>query len=127
MFVFSQLSKCQETDLPSLPIKRKNFRFLSGFFNLLLSRFILKFFRFFLTILVTADTYKVLLLRTSFVISVLFGDVETEKLANSVTPADKISLNFPSIKIFHVFCQKEEDLPLLFHKMLEGLQESHGW
>ena len=49
------LSKCQETDLPSLPIKRKNFRFFSGFFNLLLSRYSLKFFRFFLTILVTAN------------------------------------------------------------------------
>ena len=51
------------------------------FLNLPLSRFILKFFGFFLTILVTANKIdmKVLLFSTSFVISVLFGDVETEK------------------------------------------------
>ena len=36
-----------------------------------------------------------------------------------MSPADKISLYFPSIKIF--FCQKEEDLLPLFHKLLEGL------
>ena len=51
----------------------------------------------------------------------MFCDVETEKLAHSVSPADKISIYFPSIKIFPVFCQKEEDLPLLFLKMLEGM------
>ena len=43
----------------------------------------MKFFLFFLTILVTANEIdihmKVLLFSTSFVISVLFGDVETEK------------------------------------------------
>ena len=38
-----------------------------------------------------------------------------------MSPADQISLYFESIKIFHVFCQKEEDLLPLFHKMLEGL------
>ena len=38
-----------------------------------------------------------------------------------MSPADKISLNFSSIKIFRIFCQKEEDLALLFHKMLESL------
>ena len=35
--------------------------------------------------------------------------------------ADQTSLYFPSIKIFRGFCQKEEELLLLFHKMLEGL------
>ena len=38
-----------------------------------------------------------------------------------MSPADQISLYFSSMKIFRFFCQKEEDLPLLFHKMLEGL------
>ena len=52
----------------------------------------------------------------------LFGDVETEKDAHSVSPADKISPYFPSIKIFRVFCQKEEDLLPLLHKMLDGLE-----
>ena len=37
-----------------------------------------------------------------------------------MSPADKISLYFPSIKVLRVFCQKEEDLLPLFHKMLEG-------
>ena len=38
-------------------------------------------------------------------------------------PADKISLYFPSIKIFRFFFgQKEEDPLPLFHKMLEGLR-----
>ena len=32
-----------------------------------------------------------------------------------MSPADKISLYFPSIKIFRIFCQKEEDLLPLFH------------
>ena len=63
-----------------------------------------------------------LLFSTSFVISVLFGDVETEKYAHSVSPADKNIAIFYEQKIFHFFCQKEEDLPLLFHKMLEGLR-----
>ena len=36
-------------------------------------------------------------------------------------PADKMSLYFPSIKIFRIFCQKEKDLLPVFHKMLEGL------
>ena len=39
-----------------------------------------------------------------------------------MSPADKISLHFPSIKIFRVFCQKEEDRPLLFHKTVERLR-----
>ena len=45
------------------------------------------------------------------------------KWAHFVSPADRISLYFLSIKILHVFCQREEDLPL-FHNniMLEGLQ-----
>ena len=34
----------------------------------------------------------------------------------------KISLYFPSKKISAFFCQKDEDLPLLFHKILEGMQ-----
>ena len=46
---------------------------------------------------------EVLLFSTSFVISVLFGDVKTEKLARSVSLADKMSLYFPSIKIFLLF------------------------
>ena len=53
----------------------------SVFGNLPLSRFLLKFFTFFLTILVTAnkiDLHKCCYF-TSFIISVLFGDVETEK------------------------------------------------
>ena len=44
-----------------------------------------------------------------------------KKFAHSVSPADKILLYFQSIKIFRVFCQNEEDLLPLFHKMLEGL------
>ena len=42
------------------------------------------------------------------------------KSIHSVSPADKIPLYFPSIKIL-LNCQKEEDLLPLFHKMLEGL------
>ena len=38
-----------------------------------------------------------------------------------MSPADKISLYFPSIKIFRIFCQKEEDLLSLFHITLESL------
>ena len=38
-----------------------------------------------------------------------------------MSPANQISLYFPSIKVLHVFCQKEEDLLPLFHKVLEGL------
>ena len=38
-----------------------------------------------------------------------------------MSPADQVSLYFFSIKIFGFICQKEEDLPLLFHIMLEGL------
>ena len=40
-------------------------------------------------------------------------------------PADHISLYFPTIRIFRVFCQKEEDFLPLFHKMLEGLLKFH--
>ena len=57
--------------------------------------------------------------------SVRFGNVEMGatwlKLAHSVSTADKISQYFPSIIIFRRFCQKEEDLLPLFHKMLEGV------
>ena len=95
------------------------------FENLPPFRFIWKFFRFFRTLLVIANTIhrhiEVLLFSISLVIYVLLGDVETGKKAHSVSPADKILLYFLSKKIFRVFCQKEEDLPLLFHKMLEGL------
>ena len=56
---------------------------------------------------------EVLLFSISFIISLLFGDIETEKWAHSVSPADK------NIAIFSE--QNEEHLPLLFHKMLEGL------
>ena len=76
------LCLCDDPDLPSIPIKQKIFRFLGVFGNLPLSRFILKFFRFLLTILVTANKIdihvRMLLFSTSFVISVLCGDVETE-------------------------------------------------
>ena len=45
-----------------------------------------------------------------------------KKLAHSVSPAHKIWLDFPSIKIFRVFLPKGgEDLLSLFHKMLESL------
>ena len=55
----------------------------------------------------------------------LFGDVKMEKKwAHSVSLADKISLYFPSIKIFPFFGQKEDDLLPLFHKMFKGLQMS---
>ena len=39
-----------------------------------------------------------------------------------MSPADKNIAIFSQQKIFRVFFQKEEDLPLLFHKMLEGMQ-----
>ena len=72
------------------------------------------------------DTLEVLLFSTSFVISVLFGDVETDK--NRLILCDRqikyryraYSI-FASIKIFRGFSQKKEDLLPLFHKMLEGL------
>ena len=38
-----------------------------------------------------------------------------------MAPADKISLYFPGMKIFCVFCEKEEDVLPLFLKMFEGL------
>ena len=86
----------------------------------------MKFFRFYRTLLVIANNIhrhiEGLLFSTSFVISVLFGDVKTEKLAHSVSPADKISLDFPNIKIARVFWLKEKDLLPLFHKMLECLE-----
>ena len=44
------------TSLPSLPIKRKIFHFYGFFLNLPPSRFILKFFRFLLTLLVIANS-----------------------------------------------------------------------
>ena len=59
-----------------------------------------------------------LLFSTSFVISVLFGDVETEKKAHSVSTADKISLYFPSMTRFLAKMRKILELPI-FHKMLE--------
>ena len=42
-----------------------------------------------------------------------------------MSPADQISLYLSSIKMFRFFCQKEEDLLPLFHKMLEGLSMLH--
>ena len=72
------------TDLPSLPIKWKSFYFYRVFFNLPPFRFILKFLRFFRTLLVIANTMhrhiEVLLFSTSFIISVQFGDVEMDKI-----------------------------------------------
>ena len=98
---------------------------MSFFENLPPFRFILKFFGFFRTLLVIANKLQIhlelLLFSTNFGISVRFGDVEIKKWAHSVSSADKISLYFPSIKIFRVFCQKEEDLLPLFHQMLEDL------
>ena len=44
-----------------------------------------------------------------------------KQIGSFCVTADKISLYFPSIKIFRVFCQKEEDLVPLIHKMLESL------
>ena len=59
------------------------------FFYLLPFRFILKFFRFFRILLVAANkihTLELLLFSTSFVISMLFGNTETEKIGSfSVT------------------------------------------
>ena len=56
------------------------------FKNHLLFRFILKFFRRFRTLLVIANNIhrhiEVLLFSTSFVISLLFGDVKTEKIGS---------------------------------------------
>ena len=56
-------------------------------------------------LIIMCTNLEVLLFSTSFVISVWFGDVERKK-AHSVSPADKISLYFPSIKIFRVFLPK---------------------
>ena len=60
--------------------------FLVVFFNLPPFRFILKFFRFFRTLLVIANTIhrhiEVLLFGISFVISVLFGDVVAGKIGS---------------------------------------------
>ena len=39
-----------------------------------------------------------------------------------MSPADKILLYFPSVKIFRSFLPKEEYLLPLFHKMLKGLR-----
>ena len=61
-----------------------------------------------------------LLFRNSYVIYVLFRDVETEKIGSfCVTGRSNIAI-FSEQKIFRIFCKKEEDLPL-FHKILEGL------
>ena len=65
-----------------------------------------------------------LLFSISFVISVLFGDVETAKIASFCVTGRKISLYFPSKKSSVFFCQNEGYLPLLFHKMLEGLKKA---
>ena len=44
-----------------------------------------------------------------------------KKLVHSVSPPDKISLYFPSLKIFRVFLPKDGRTSHLFHKMLDGL------
>ena len=95
--------------------------FLVFFENLPPFRFILKFFRFFRTLLVIANTIhrhiEVLLFSISFVFSALFGDVETEK--NRLTLCQrqiKISLYVQSKKSSAFFCQKEEDLHFYFIK-----------
>ena len=66
------------------------------FFNLPPFRFILKIFRFFLTLLIIATYIDIM----------LFGDVKTEKQAHSVSPADKNIAIFSEHKI----------LPCLFAK-----------
>ena len=64
---------------------------------------------------------EILLFSTSFVISVLFGDVKADKIGSfCVTGRSNIAIFFEH-KNLPLFCQKEEGLPLLFHKMLEGL------
>ena len=101
-----------EPDLPSLSIKRNIFcLFLVFFENLPPFRFISKFFRFFCTLLVIANTIhrhiEVLLFSISFFISILFGDVETEKNRLILGHRQiKISLYFPSTKIFRIFLPK---------------------
>ena len=67
--------------------KAEDLPLLASFFlNLPPSRFILKFLCFFKTLLVVANNVhrhiEVLLFSTSFIISVLFGDVKTEKLGS---------------------------------------------
>ena len=63
--------------------KEEDLLLLGNIKKILLFRFTLKFFRFSRTLLVIANSIhrhiEVLLFRTSFVISALFGDVETEK------------------------------------------------
>ena len=83
-------------------------------------RFILKFFSFFRTLLVIANNIhrhiEVLLFSTSFVISVLFGDVKTGKNRIIRSPANKISLYFLSIKIFRGFFAKRRKTCLYFRR-----------
>ena len=78
--------------------------------NLTPFRFILKFFRSFLTLLVIANAInrhiEVLLFSISFVILLLFGDVETENGLILCHQQIKGSLYFLSQKIFRVFLPK---------------------
>ena len=57
----------------------------------------------------------------------LFGDVKTDKIGSfCVIGRSNIAIFFEHKNLL-LFCQKEEDLPLLFHKMLEGLQMLLGF
>ena len=69
------------------PDKAEDLPLLASFFlNLPPSRFILKYFCFFQTLLVISNNIhrhiEVLLFSTSFIISMLFGDVKTEKVGS---------------------------------------------
>ena len=56
-----------------------------------------------------------------------FGDVETGKWAHSVSPADQISIYFPSIKIFCVFLPKRKIFCLYFIKCWKVCDMSGRW
>ena len=58
------------------------------------------------SLLVPIDYIELLLFSTNFVISVWLGDVEMEKMGSFCHRQKKISLYFPSIKIFRVFFSK---------------------
>ena len=62
-----------------------------------------------------------LLLSISFVISVLFGDVETEKIGSSVSPAATNIAIFSEQNNFPRFFPPKGGRSSAFHKMLEGL------
>ena len=114
--------------------KAEDLQLLGSFFlNLPPFRFILKFFRFFRTLLVIANNIdrhiEVLLFSTSFVISVQFGDVKTEK--------NRRILGHRQVKYRYIFRAKKSSLFAkrkkifcLYFIMLEGLRllsPHHNW